>query len=289
MPRAARHRPVRRTIRLRRCSTPNRGCRRAARRLRRDRWTAGLSGELFQAIPSRVLAGVVGEPPCVGVRRSFPPFCLDLLFLLLFSTSSFVGSLAWIRSARARVVLWTLCSAVSKMNSIGSAAFLLSSASDAWLRTTRGRTDGFPQTDCIYLYVSKTILLAFSTNSRAINKSIYSESLSRFRRALVIVSTAVARFGVLQRDRSDLERDVRVHSFSKVAEQRWHVFYNFSENWKYYNYSFDFWIWLIEDTVHITKRNIYKYLKRSLFLSKSWRALNFEAGVCVRASTGDLW
>ena len=79
---SGKHRSVRRTIWLRRCSTPNRGCRRAARRLRRDRWTGGLSRELFQAI--LCARGGCGRAAWAYADR----LPLDVLFLLFFSLSS---------------------------------------------------------------------------------------------------------------------------------------------------------------------------------------------------------
>lgn len=163
---SGKHRSVRRTIRLRRCSTPNRGCRRAARRLRRDRWTGGLSRELFQAIPCA--RGGCGRTAWAYADR-FPP---RRSISLVFFPSALSSLLARIRSIRARAVPRTLYSAIE--NEFIPSALPRSRYPNQRCMTPNDvyRTDGLPRTNCIYLHIEN--ILTFLANFRAINKSIYS-------------------------------------------------------------------------------------------------------------------
>ena len=110
-----------------------------------------------------MLARVVGEPPAWAYAdRSLSTF----YFSCFFPRARSPGSLAWIRSARARVVLRTLCPAVeNEFHRVCRVPGISRPAMHDSVRRVVGLTGSLKRI-CIYLYVSKTIVLAFSTNSR---------------------------------------------------------------------------------------------------------------------------
>lgn len=175
---SGKHRSVRRTIWLRRCSTPNRGCRRAARRLRRDRWTGGLSRELFQAI--LCARGGCGRAAWAYADR-LPPRCS--ISLVFFPQLSPVYSRGYDLYEREQFL--ERSTLPSKMNLFHRLYHVLAIlTSDAWLPTTCIGLTGFLER-IVSTSTSKTSWLSWLISEQLTNQFI--RELSRFRHASLYV------------------------------------------------------------------------------------------------------